>query len=237
MWKAIEERISGPVILEKEVRIRIGVNQNRTSNLGILLQMRWQPKKKSLSSRPSCSLRPQTLYKTKFSGLSWCTGTRGNSYCFHIHTWSCDAFVNVSFLCVPVHEDTTKFSAPSMSSYWRTELYLIHLFLDKVRKRSVFKLPALRIQPFTRRTIPVTRDIPMIRKCFPPPFEVFINLEPRVTAAWLAGVLIRDRWLLNSNTHLKSRAQGYFGSLSAVRSPGIGRYVMYGELCMTYFGK
>ena len=24
-------------------------------------------------------------------GLSWCTGTRGNSYCFHIHTWSCDA--------------------------------------------------------------------------------------------------------------------------------------------------
>ena len=40
-------------------------------------------------------------------GLSWCTSTRGNSYCFHIHTWSCDAFVNVSFLCVPVHEDTT----------------------------------------------------------------------------------------------------------------------------------
>ena len=26
-----------------------------------------------------------------FWGLSWCTGTRGNSYCFHIHTWSCDA--------------------------------------------------------------------------------------------------------------------------------------------------
>ena len=24
-------------------------------------------------------------------GLSKCTGTRGNSYCFHIHTWSCDA--------------------------------------------------------------------------------------------------------------------------------------------------
>ena len=137
MWKAVEERISGPVIFEKEVRIRIGVNQNWTSNLGILLQMRWQPKKKSLSSRPSGSLRPQTLYK--FSGLSWCTGTRENSYCFHIHTWSCDAFVNVSFLCVPVHEDTTKFSASSMSSYWRTELYLIHLFLDKVRKRSVFK--------------------------------------------------------------------------------------------------
>ena len=33
-------------------------------------------------------------------GLSWCTGTRGNSYCFQ--------FVNVSFLCVPVKEDTTK---------------------------------------------------------------------------------------------------------------------------------
>ena len=98
-------------------------------------------------------------------------------------------------------------------------------------------LPALRIQPFTRRTIPVTRDIPMIRKWFPPLFEVFINLEPRVTAAWLAGVLIRDRWLLNRNTQLKPRAQGYFGSLSAVQSPGIGRYVMYGELCMTYFGK
>ena len=86
-------------------------------------------------------------------------------------------------------------------------------------------LPALRIQPFTRRTIPVTRDIPMIRKWFPPLFEVFINLEPRVTAAWLAGVLIRDRWLLNRNTHLKSRAQGY--SLSAVRSPG-----MVGTSCM-----
>ena len=35
--------------------------------------------------------------------------TRGNSYCFHIHIWSCDAFVNVSFLCVPVQEDTTQY--------------------------------------------------------------------------------------------------------------------------------
>ena len=24
-------------------------------------------------------------------GLSWCTGTRGNSYCFHNHTWTYDA--------------------------------------------------------------------------------------------------------------------------------------------------
>ena len=24
-------------------------------------------------------------------GLSWCTGTRGNSFCFHNHTWSYDA--------------------------------------------------------------------------------------------------------------------------------------------------
>ena len=30
-------------------------------------------------------------FNLKNSGLSWCTGTRGNSYCFHIHTWSCDA--------------------------------------------------------------------------------------------------------------------------------------------------
>ena len=193
--------------------------------------MRWQPKKKSLSSRPSCSLRPQTLYKTKFSGLSWCTGTRGNSYCFHIHTWSCDAFVNVSFLCVPVHDDTTKFPHTQWApTEGRSFTWFICFLIKFENARFSNTLPALRIQPFTRRTIPVTRDIPMIRKCFPPLFEVFINLEPRVTAAWLAGVLIRDRWLLNSNTHLKSRAQGYFGSLSAVRSPGIGRYVMYGEL-------
>ena len=26
-----------------------------------------------------------------FLGLSWCTGTRGNSFCFHNHTWSYDA--------------------------------------------------------------------------------------------------------------------------------------------------
>ena len=39
-------------------------------------------------------------------GLSWCTGTRGNSYCFHIHG-VVTQFVNVSFLCVPVHDDTT----------------------------------------------------------------------------------------------------------------------------------
>ena len=41
----------------------------------------------------------------------------GEFLLFHIHTWSCDAFVNVSFLCVPVHEDTTKFSSSSMISY------------------------------------------------------------------------------------------------------------------------
>ena len=28
---------------------------------------------------------------TKKGGLSWCTGTRGNSFCFHNHTWSYDA--------------------------------------------------------------------------------------------------------------------------------------------------
>ena len=32
--------------------------------------------------------------------------TQGNSYCFHIHG-VVTQFVNVSFLCVPVHDDTT----------------------------------------------------------------------------------------------------------------------------------
>ena len=29
--------------------------------------------------------------KIEVLGLSWCTGTRGNSFCFHNHTWSYDA--------------------------------------------------------------------------------------------------------------------------------------------------
>ena len=31
------------------------------------------------------------LIWSKILGLSWCTGTRGNSYCFHNHTWTYDA--------------------------------------------------------------------------------------------------------------------------------------------------
>ena len=62
--------------------------------------------------------------------VSWCTGTRGNSYCFHIHTWSCDAFVNVSFLCVPVHEDTTQLAVNTAPL---APLPMIYLFVKHLK--------------------------------------------------------------------------------------------------------
>ena len=57
-----------------------------------------QKQKKIILINVTCSRvlkKKQNLLSFKLlkdkRGLSWCTGTWGNFYCFHIHTWSCDA--------------------------------------------------------------------------------------------------------------------------------------------------
>ena len=54
------------------------------------------------------------------TGLSWCTSTKGNCYCFHILTWSCDAFVNVSILCVHTTIQPLKPCSEQYWAYWLT---------------------------------------------------------------------------------------------------------------------
>ena len=62
------------------------------------LKQKQKWKKKIILINVTCSRvlkKKQNLLSFKLlkdkRGLSWCTGTRGNFYCFHIHTWSCDA--------------------------------------------------------------------------------------------------------------------------------------------------
>ena len=94
-------------------------------------------------------------------GLSWCTGTRGNSYCFHNHTWSYDAVRQCFlFLCTGTRGHNTGFvlaqckRAARLNAVDQTGFaFGADVCLSVLRRRGVRQMP-----PLQSRAIPMRRS-------------------------------------------------------------------------------